>query len=225
MSEKDVSPSEETITGGQIVKLTDVIAAKLRKSGLPSDASQQVIELQGAKIAEKVVEDFRTRVEAYQRATEPHILKRQPFDPVKFIGKGWTIDEQVGERTGDNLDAGKIVRKDYLKSGESSVNGEERLKRIKAAPGDVQLDADDFLALYEEKGQLTLRWFYETKSITWLSFWGTILRRPDGGRYVLCLCRGGGGSWHWYYRWVDSARWDACDPAGVLASPPATPER
>jgi hypothetical protein len=218
MSEKDVSPSEETITGGQIVKLTDVIAAKLRKSGLPRDASQQVIELQGAEIAEKVVGDFCTRVEAYQRATEPHILKRQPFDPVKFIGKGWTIDEQVGERTGDNLDAGEIVRKDYLKSGESSINGEERLKRIKAAPGDVQLDADDFLALYEEKGQLTLRWLYETKSIARLSFWGTILQDPDGDRRVLYLDRREGGSWDWDCDWVDSGHWDDGLPAGVLAS-------
>ena len=58
----NMSPSKETITGGQIVKLTDVIAAELRKSDLPRDASQQVIESQGKKIAKKVVEDFRTRV-------------------------------------------------------------------------------------------------------------------------------------------------------------------
>jgi len=224
MSKKDVSPSEETITGGQIVKLTDVIAAKLRKSDLPSDPSQQVIESQGAEIAKNVVEDFRTRVEAYQCAIEPHILKRQSFDPVKFIGKGWLIDDQVSKRTGDNLDAGNITRKDYLKKKESYINGEERLKRIKAVrEEDLQLDAEDFLALWQEEGHTTLNWLYETKGITWLSFWGAILRGPVGDRHVLYLYRLEDGSWSWHYNWVDYVDWYASRPAGVLASPPGTP--
>jgi len=215
---KNVSPSEETITGGQIVKLTDVIAAALRKSGLPSDASQQVIESQGAEIAGKVVEDVRTRVEAYQCSVEPHILQRKPFDPEKFIGKGWKVDEQVGKRTGGNLGAGQIIRKDYLKSGESYINGEERLKRIKATPEDIQLDGDDFLALWQEEGHKALNWLYKTKAITWLSFWGIILRSPGGHRSVLYLCRLEDGSWRWGYDWVDDDVWYAGHPAAVLAS-------
>jgi hypothetical protein len=215
---KNMSPSEATITGGQIVKLTDVIAAALRKSGLPSEPSQHVIELQGPRIAEKVVEDVRTRVEAYQRSVEPHILQRKPFDPEKFLSKGWEIVERIGQRSGSNLDAGKIVRKDYLKKGESSINGEERLRRIKANPGDIQLDGEDFLALYEEEDQKTLRWLYETQGITWLSCWGIILRSPNGNRDVLCLYRDDGGSWDWDDRWVDGDDWRASYPAAVLAS-------
>lgn len=147
-----------------------------------------------------------------------HILKRQPFDPVKFLGKDWTVDERVGSRTGGNLDAGQILRKDYLRKGESSINGEERLKRIKAAPADVQLDAEDFLALWQEEGHKTLNWLYETKSISWLSFWGTILRNPYGNRGVLYLCRRGDGSWSWSCSWVGRDFWSASPPSGVLAS-------
>lgn len=213
-----MSPSVKTITDGQIVKLNDQIRDKLRKSGLPSEASQHIIEQHGEAIANRVVDDFRERLEAYQRANVPHILVRKRFDPVKFIGKGWTIDEQLSKRSGSNLDAGKIVRKDYLKNGESSINGEERCRRIKANPAEIQLDGEDFLALYEEKGQLTLRWLYETQGITWLSFWGIILQSPFGYRGVLCLFRRGGGSWCWHYRWVGNDNWDASNPSAVLAS-------
>jgi len=215
---KDVSPSEETITAGQAAKFTDLQIARLRKSGLPSEPTQYVLEHEGAEIADAFEADVRRRVEARIRTTEPHILKRQPFDPAKFLGKDWTIDEQVGKRDGDNLDAGKLVRKDYLKKGESYINGEERLKRIKAVPEDIQFDASDFLALWQEKDHATLKWLYDTRGITWLSFWGTILRDPDGGRDVLYLCRDEDGSWDWDCGWVDDGSWDASSPAAVLAS-------
>ncbi|MFH1206975.1 MAG: hypothetical protein V1668_00005 [Patescibacteria group bacterium] len=215
---KDVSPSEQTITKGQCGKLMDVGVDALVKSGLPSEPTQYVLEHESIEIAANLVADIRTRVEARIRATEPHILKRLPFDPEKFIGKGWSVDEQVSKRTGDNLDAGQITRKDYLKKGEPSINGEERLRRIKASgEADLQLDASDCVALYQEDGQKTLRWLYETRGVTWLSCWGTILRDPDGDRSVLCLCRHEDGSWLWDYFWVDHDGWDAGGPAGVLA--------
>lgn len=150
--------------------------------------------------------------------TIKHVLKRQPFNPEKFLGKGWKIDEQIGQRTGDSLDAEKIIGKTYLNEGESSLNGEERLRRIKATPADVYLDAEDFLALWQEKGHTTLKWLYDTKGITFLSFWATILRHPDGDRIVLYLCRYGGGSWYWHYGWLGNDDWSAGNPAAVLAS-------
>lgn len=218
MRNKLMSPSSETVSDGQGVKLVDLVIARLRKSGLDHGASQYVLEHEGSAIADDIVADFRRRVEARLRAIEPHILKRQPFNPAQFLGKGWSVDEQVGTRTGDNLDAGQIVRKDYLRMSESSINGEERLKRIKNAPEDVQLDAEDFLALWQEEGHATLNWLYGTRGITWLSFWGTILRSPGGDRDVLYLYRRDGGSWRWGCRWVGFGYWDAVSPAGVLAS-------
>jgi len=217
MSKKDVSPSEATVTKGQCGKWYDVLVDRLVKSGLPSGPTQYVLEHYGVEVAEVVVADVTRRVEAHIRATEPHILKRRPLDPATFIGKRWSVAERVGERSGGNLDAGKIAVKDYLKKGESYINGEVRLRRIKTAK-DIQLDADDFLALWQEEGHKTLNWLYETKNITWLSFWGTILLDPDGYRFVLYLCRRRGGSWRWDCRWVGYGRWFTVGPAGVLAS-------
>lgn len=217
---KDVSPSEQTITKGQCGKLMDVGVDALVKSGLPSEPTQYVLEHESTEIAANLVADIRTRVEARIRTTEPHILKRLPFDSAKFIGKGWSVDEQVSSRpSGGNLDASQITRKDYLGKGELSIHGEEHLRRIKAAGEEnIQLDGEDFLALYEEKGQKTLRWLYETRGITWLSCWGIILCHPDGDRGVLYLDRRDDGSWHWDCRWVGHDGWRASGPSAVLAS-------
>lgn len=217
MGKSPMSPSKETASDGQAAKLVDHVMARFRKSGLDHAASQYVLEHESVAIADVLEADFRRRVEARVRAIEPHVLQRQFFNPESFLGQGWKIDEGIGQRSGSNLDAGRIVRQDYLRKGESYINGEERLKRIKKAPADVQLDADDFLALWQEEGHATLKWLYDTKGITWLSFWGTILRHPFGDRCVLGLSRGGDGSWCWDYVWLDSV-WDSNDPAAVLAS-------
>lgn len=213
---KDVSPSEGTITKGQSGKLVDVCVDALTKSGLPSEPTQYVVEHEGTAIAEALVADVRRRVEARLRTIEPHVLERLPFSPVSLLGKGWEVAERVGQRSGGNLDAGCITLKDYLRGGESYISGEGRLNRIKASH-DVQLDAEDFMALWSEKGHATLRWLYDTKGITWLSFWGTILRGPSGYRDVLYLYRDDGGSWHWDCRWLGRG-WDGDGPAAVLAS-------
>jgi hypothetical protein len=218
--ENSMSPSKKVLSAGQAGKFADVIIARLEKSDLAHKPTQWVLENEGSSIAEVIEAEIRRRVEARIRATEPHILQRKAFDPKKFIGKGWSVDEQVSHRpSGGNLDAGQITPKDYLKSGETFINGEERLKRIRAAgEEDLQLDGEDCLALYEEEGQLTLRWLHDTRGITWLSCWGIILRDPDGDRVVLDLIRRGDGSWHWRYVCVDDDNWGATDPSGVLAS-------
>ena len=193
----------------------DVGVDALVKSGLPSEPTQYVLEHESTEIAANLVVDVRARVEARIRTTEPHILQRQEFDPVKFLGKGWSIDEQLGRRTDNNLDAGQIIGKDYFKEDETHTNGEERLKRIKANPSDIQLDANDFMALWSEEGHGTLNWLYDTKGITFLSFWDTILRGPGGDRSALCLCRDVGGSWGCSWLGVG---WRAGSPASLLAS-------
>jgi hypothetical protein len=218
---KTMSPSDVTpISVGQIAKIQELIGAGLRKSNLPSTAIQQLIETKGDLLVDTIVEFIRRRVDEYLRATEPHILERKPFDPGKFLGSGWSVTKQIGKRSGGNLDARKIVLKDYLQSGESIIKGEERLRRIKANPADVQLDAADFLALYLEKGQKTLQWLYDTQGITWLSFWGTILRNPLGYPVILCLRLTDG----WFY----DIGWDGDDdwgggPSAVLVSSSVTP--
>ncbi len=211
-----MSPSKEVITVGQAAKFSDLFTAKIRKSGLLSEPTQHVLENEGAEISDFFISEIARRVDARIRATEPHILQRQEFDPVKFLGKGWSIDEKVGQRAGNNLDAGKIVAKGYLKDGELYTSGEERLERIKAMLDDTQLDAQDFMALWNEKGHATLRWLYNTKGITFLSFWGTILRNLNDSRYVLFLYWNE-GQWSWYCNWLDYD-FGADNPSAVLAS-------
>jgi len=53
-----------TITAGQIGKLQDLLGAALRKSGLQSEPTQQVIETQGEPLVAEIVAVIRKRVEA-----------------------------------------------------------------------------------------------------------------------------------------------------------------
>ncbi|MCX6713049.1 MAG: hypothetical protein NTY66_02475, partial [Candidatus Vogelbacteria bacterium] len=53
------------------------------------------------------------------------------------------------------------------------------------------------------KENSVLGWLYRTRKITYLDFFGLVLRDPDGRRCVLCLYRHGDGSWLWNYYWLD----------------------
>lgn len=56
-----------TITTGQIGKLQDLLGAALRKSGLMSEPTQQVIETQGEPLVVELVTVIRKRVEAISK--------------------------------------------------------------------------------------------------------------------------------------------------------------
>lgn len=134
-----------------------------------------------------------------------------PFDPAKFIGSGWSIVEQDESALAlTTLDFSNVRFESGLKEGEQTIDGEEKLKRLKKL-GLIRLDAKGGQTLYEEKGQATLRWLYDTYGITWFELAGTVLRDSRGDRCFLCLSRGGGGSWGWYYDWLGRVR----DRAGV----------
>jgi len=216
-------PKFKSPTGPQFTQVgrhaADAMKSVAASMGLSLDEVQAGVII-NPDLQPKFQQLLREMAEEHRLATTPHLLQRKPFDPEKFsgLGKGWKIVERIGQRVGNILDAGKISRKDYLEKGESYISGEKRLERIKANQTDIQLDGEDFLALYEEEGQKTLRWLHDTKGITWLSFWGIILEHPNGRRGVLCLDREDDGSWGWYYGWVDDGRWGTSYPSGVLAS-------
>jgi hypothetical protein len=60
---KVVTPSEGTITAGQIGKIQELLGAGLRKSGLLSEPIQNVIEQQGDSLVADLVAVVRRRVE------------------------------------------------------------------------------------------------------------------------------------------------------------------
>lgn len=84
----DVMTPSNTITAGQIAKLQDRFAARLRKSNLRGDLVQQVIEAHGDAIADEMVVALRNRVEAMLV-----LVPREPFaitisrerDPDKYF--------------------------------------------------------------------------------------------------------------------------------------------
>jgi hypothetical protein len=120
---------------------------------------------------------------------EPKVIpidRTSAFDPVAFIGEGWSIVEEderslaLGE-----VDLTKVNFETMLKERESSVVGEEKLKRLKDA-GHIRLDAKVFQTLWENQHLIPASWKEPTNgNTTYVFFDGTILRHSRGGRYVL----------------------------------------
>ncbi len=151
---------------------------------------------------------------------EPKVIpidRTSAFDPVAFIGEGWSIVEEderslaLGE-----VDLTKVNFETMLKERESSVVGEEKLKRLKDA-GHIRLDAKVFQTLWENQHLIPASWKEPTNgNTTYVFFDGTILRNSRGSRCVLCLYWDD-GEWDWRYGWLDD-KWDARYPSAVLAS-------
>lgn len=154
----------------------------------------------------------------------------KPFNPSEFIGHGWAIWKGHAKSNGmkgreeqdqrslvlSEIDFDKVSFETCLKSGETHITGEEKLKHHAKAGHilpDVQIGKD----LFEEEGQKTLEYLYKEKGITWFELLGTVLRSSSGSRYALYLYRCDGGRWYWDYRWLGSDR-GAGSPSLVLAS-------
>ena len=167
---------------------------------------------------------------------EPKIIRiADPrFNPTEFIGSGRTIWK--GPADGDGLEGEEELDKrslvlteadlsaalfeSCLKNGESSIKGEEKLKRLRAS-GNVQFGGNVFLALWHDyqsnKENSCLEWLWRNRKISWMSFFGLVLRFPLGNRYVLSLSRIA-DEWFWSYDWLGDA-WSAdCLSAGLAKS-------
>jgi hypothetical protein len=135
------------------------------------------------------------------------VNRSQPFDPAKFVGRNWSIvEEDERSLAVIELDFSKVRFESGLQEGERYITGEEKLKRLMAMP-EIRLDAKIGQALYEEKGQATLRFLHDHFGVSWMEFAGTVLRRSGGRRCFLCLVRHGGGSWGWHYGWLGLGRY------------------
>jgi hypothetical protein len=158
------------------------------------------------------------------------IDRSRKFDPASFVGANWTIwrgpangkglegDEDQDERSLalTEVDLSKVLFKSTLKARESSVNGEEKLRRLKAM-NVIRLDAGVFQTFWEHREELPESWKKdENGNVRYIYFDGTILRDPCGNRCVLCLFFDD-GRWHWDYNWL-GGDWNAQRPSAVLAS-------
>lgn len=156
------------------------------------------------------------------------------IDPAEFIGKGWTVwkgpkggsglegdeDRDVRENDLVEVDFAQVDFATCLNGSEGSIKGEEKLERMKAS-GKIRLGGRTFLALWQNyqamKENSVLEWLYRTFQITYIDFFGLVLRSSSGDRYVLYLYRYGDGQWSWHCRWLGNG-WSASDRSASLAN-------
>lgn len=152
--------------------------------------------------------------------TNPRIIfidRSTPFNPAKFIGKGWTIEEEDERALAlTEVDISSVRLWSMLREGEPEIVGEDNLKRLKNA-GHIRLDAKVFQMLWENQHLIPSSWKDKTYGdTTHIYFPGTVLRNPGGDRDVLCLCWDERG-WYWGARWLGDD-WYRCHPSALLAS-------
>ena len=144
-------------------------------------------------------------------------INRACFNPVKFIGSGWSI---IAEETDTRsvaltqLDISKIQFVTMLSDDDFSVNGEENLKRLKSSDY-IRLDANIFLTLWENQ-HLIPEWLKEkvNGNTVFIYFDGMVLR-DSGGRRCVLLLYWGGLAWDWDVRLLVSD-WGDSDLSAVL---------
>ncbi len=116
------------------------------------------------------------------------------FNPEKFLthGKGWIIEPKERDENSASLveiDLNNVKLVSTLKPKETSVGGEDRLKRLKDAKH-IRLGANHFFTLWNNKFLIPEEW--SVLCVDWrtmcITFDGDVLVSPDGKRYVLCLC-------------------------------------
>lgn len=93
--EKIVTPS---ITAGQIGKIQEILGAGLRKSGLPSEPVQRVIETQGDSLVAELVSTVRKHVEAVNNMIVRHVKAnrtRSPREVLEATGRKQYVDNDV----------------------------------------------------------------------------------------------------------------------------------
>ena len=140
-----------------------------------------------------------------------------PFDPKTFISNGWSIEEQDERAIAlTEIDLTEVMFDSTLEKGEKSIKGEDKLKRLKEKTNRIRLDAGIFKTLWENQHLIPEKWKEQTNgNTTFIYFDGTVRRRSDGRRCVLCLSWSD-GEWHWDSRWLGND-WHAIDPSALLA--------
>ena len=152
-----------------------------------------------------------------------------PFNPATFIGAGWTIwkgpadgDGLSGDEEQDSqslalteIDWSTVTFEHTLREGETTITGEEKLRRLKEL-GHLRFDAKVGQDLMNEPGRITLA-MLRARGIKWFDLPGTVLRSPDGHRCILYLYCDGVGQWDWRFFWLGRV-WRRRSPSAVRAS-------
>ena len=137
--------------------------------------------------------------------------RSKAFDPAFVFGSGWTIWKGPPTSNGlegeEQQDARSLALSvvDFVKAArfetctpqnERVITGEERLGILTERKDVILADAAFGPALMNEAGRVTLNWVYATSRIPSFGLPGTVLRRWDGLRFFLVLCRHDVGGWY-----------------------------
>jgi len=223
----------KAVSRGQALQISGRVAMQVDWDALDGDRLQgEVIDL--------TPEQFKERFTAFLKngaqfiIGEPKVIRTKFFDPARFIGKDWRIwrgsangDGLTGEKDTDprsqdiaEIEIARILFETCLREGENSITGEEKLSRLKKA-GHIRLGGNTFLGLWEDyqanKENSVLEWLYRSAKITYMDFFGDVLRSPGGRRRVLYLYRFDDGSWFWRVHWL-GFDWVVDDSSAGLAS-------
>lgn len=179
------------ITIGQSHNLVSVLANNVDWNELDSNVVQQIIENPKEAGAR-----FTALLKGWNKVvtSPPGILKidrTTPFNPKKFIGEIWEIEEEDRRSLAlTEVDLTKVCLESYLGHLGGPITGEENLVRAKEMK-DIRLDAKIFQSLWENSQLIPESW----RKKYLIFFDGTVLRSLGGSCCVLCL-RWSGGQWH-----------------------------
>ena len=93
-----MTPSKTVVTAGQIGKIQELLGAALRKSGLPSDPMQQVLEREGEALATDMLVSIRKRVETMSNIVVRRVnvdRTRTPQEVPKATGRNLYVNDNV----------------------------------------------------------------------------------------------------------------------------------
>lgn len=209
------------VSRGQVAEVGSRVLTQVNWDQLDGDRLQtEVINLPS--------EEFGRRFTAFLKNGAKFIFVGRkvacvPFNSAEFIGKSWAFwkgpkdgSGLEGEEERDKASAAfaevDFDRADFLtclKNGENSITGEEKLIRLKSS-GRIRYGATVFMGLWENyqacenKGESVLEKLYQQKGITYIDFFGDVLRGQDGHRCVLYLYRDVVGQWDWHCYWLDN---------------------
>lgn len=134
------------------------------------------------------------------------IQRRKPVDPKRLLGDGWSFWRGPREGSGlggdveqdtisvalASIDPQKMYLRQFLSPEERSISGEEFYRRLLLC-GAIRLDAAVLLHLLEFPSLFPSAWRAQTDgNTTFVYFFGSIFRSPEGNRCVLRVYDSGG---------------------------------
>jgi hypothetical protein len=223
----------KAVSRGQALELSSRFAAQVNWDEIDGDVLQkEVVNLSREEFGRRFTAFLRNGARLIVVSLVLVLNRLVVFNPIESIGTGWTIWRGPKEGAGlegvqaqdvcslalQEVDWTKVHFDTSLREGETSIKGEEKLSRLLAS-GNILPDAQigfQLLEDYKTKGKDSiLEQLRRDRGITYIDFFGTILRDADGDRYVLYVFWNG-VQWDWHVRWLVND-WDVSYFSAVLA--------